>query len=46
MVGGAVMARVEDLAACTGADFSTNDIGAALEGIGLKFDASCVLRRA
>lgn len=46
VVGGAVMARVEDLAACTGADFSTNDIGAALEGIGLKFDASCVLRRA
>jgi hypothetical protein len=46
IVGGAVMARVEDPAACTGADLSSNDIGAALEAIGLKFDASCVLRRA
>ena len=46
VVGGAVMAKVEDPAACTGADFSSNDIGAALETIGLKFDASCVLRRA
>lgn len=46
VVGGAVMAKVEDPAACTGADLSSNDIGAALEAIGLKFDASCVLRRA
>ena len=46
IVGGAVMAKVEDPAAVTGADFSSNDIGAALEVIGLKFDASCVLRRA
>jgi hypothetical protein len=46
VVGGAVMAKVEDPASCTGADFSSNDIGAALEVIGLKFDAFCVLRRA
>lgn len=46
VVGGAVMAKVEDPAACTGADISSNDIGVALEAIGLKFDASCVLRRA
>lgn len=46
VVGGAVMAKVEDPASLTGADFSSNDIGAALEGIGLKFDASCVLKRA
>lgn len=46
IVGGAVMSRVEDLATSTGADYSTNDISAALEVIGLKFDASCVLRRA
>ncbi len=46
IVGGAVMSKVEDPAACTGADLSSNDICAALEMIGLKFDASCVLRRA
>ena len=46
VVGGAVMAKVEDPASITGADLSSNDIGAALEAIGLKFDASCVLRRA
>ena len=46
VVGGAVMFKVEDPAAQTGADFSSNDVGAALEVIGLKFDASCVLRRA
>ncbi len=46
VVGGAVMAKVEDPASCTGADFSSNDIGAALEVIGLKFDAFCVLKRA
>lgn len=46
VVGGAVTSKVEDLAACTGADLSSNDICAALEAIGLKFDASCVLRRA
>lgn len=46
IVGGAVMAKVEDPASCTGADFSSNDIGAALEVMGLKFDAFCVLKRA
>lgn len=46
IVGGAVMSKVEDPAACTGADFSSNDIGAALEVMGLKFDAYCVLKRA
>jgi hypothetical protein len=46
VVGGAVMSTVEDPASCTGADLSSNDIGAALEAIGLKFDAFCVLRRA
>jgi methylmalonyl-CoA mutase cobalamin-binding subunit len=46
VVGGAVTTKVEDLAACTGADLASNDICAALEAIGLKFDASCVLRRA
>ncbi len=46
VVGGAIMSKVEDPASLTGADFSSNDIGAALEVIGLKFDASCVLRRA
>jgi hypothetical protein len=46
VVGGAVMSMVEDLASCTGADFASNDIGSALEVIGLKFDAFCVLRRA
>lgn len=46
VVGGAVTSKVEDLAACTGADLASNDICAALETIGLKFDASCVLRRA
>ncbi|MDO9525818.1 MAG: hypothetical protein Q7J57_09845 [Gemmobacter sp.] len=46
IVGGAVMSKVEDPASCTEADFSSNDIGAALEVMGLKFDAFCVLRRA
>jgi hypothetical protein len=46
VVGGAVMSRTEDAASCTGADFSSNDIGAALEVMGLKFDAFCVLKRA
>ena len=46
VVGGAVTSKVEDLAACTGADLASNDICAALEALGLKFDASCVLRRA
>lgn len=46
IVGGAVMSKVEDPASCTGVDLSSNYIGAALEAIGLKFDASCVLRRA
>jgi len=46
IVGGAVMATRDDAADCTGADLATNDIGAALEAIGLKFDAFCVLKRA
>jgi len=46
VVGGAVTPNVEDLAACTGADLASNDICAALEALGLKFDASCVLKRA
>lgn len=46
IVGGAVMYKIEDAATCTGADFSSNDIGAALEVIGLKFDSFCILKRA
>jgi hypothetical protein len=46
VVGGAVMTKAEEIVAMTGADFSSNDIGAALEVMGLKFDASCVLKRA
>ena len=46
VVGGAVTPNVPDLAAATGADLSSNDICAALEALGLKFDSSCVLRRA
>lgn len=46
IVGGAVMSKVEDPASCTGADFSSNDVGSALEVMGLKFDAYCVLKRA
>lgn len=46
IVGGAVMAKAEDIASSTGADFSSNDVGAALEVMGLKFDAFCVLKRA
>lgn len=46
VVGGAVISKVPDAASCTGADFSSNDIGAALEVMGLKFDAFCVLKRA
>lgn len=46
IVGGAVMTKVGDVASCTGADFASNDVGAALEVIGLKFDAFCVLKRA
>ena len=46
VVGGAVMFKVADPASCAGADFCSNDVGAALEAIGLKFDASCVLKRA
>lgn len=46
IVGGAVMFKIEDAASCTGADFSSNDIGAALEVIGLKFDSFCILKRA
>jgi methylmalonyl-CoA mutase cobalamin-binding subunit len=46
IVGGAVMTKAEEIISITGADFSSNDIGAALEVMGLKFDASCVLKRA
>lgn len=46
IVGGAIMSTVEDVASCTGADHASNDIGAALEAIGLKLDAICALRRA
>ncbi len=46
IVGGAVMAKVEDPASSIGADFSSNDVGAALETMGLKFDAFCILKRA
>jgi methanogenic corrinoid protein MtbC1 len=46
VVGGAVMTMRDDAAAVTGADLASNDIGVALEAIGLKFDAFCVLKRA
>lgn len=46
IVGGAVMTTRDDAAECTGADLASNDIGAALQAIGLKFDAFCVLKRA
>lgn len=46
VVGGAVMTTRDDVAACTGADLASNDIGAALQAIGLQFDAFCVLKRA
>jgi hypothetical protein len=46
IVGGAVLAKVEDVAACTGADLSSNDVGAALGALGLEFDAFCALKRA
>ncbi len=46
IVGGAVMATRDDVAAATGADFASNEIDTALQAIGLQFDAFCVLRRA
>jgi hypothetical protein len=46
LIGGAVMSMVEDVASCTGADLAFNDIGAALEAIGLKPDALRTLKRA
>jgi hypothetical protein len=46
LIGGAVMSMVEDVASCTGADHAFNDIGAALEAIGLKPDALRTLKRA
>lgn len=46
IVGGAVMVAAEDIIAMTGADFSSNEISAALGVMGLKFDVSCVLKRA
>lgn len=46
IVGGAVMAKVDDITSSTGADYSSNDVGAALDVMGLKFDAFCVLKRA
>lgn len=46
VVGGAVMSKIDDAVPSTGADFSSNDIGAALEVVGLKFDSFCILKRA
>lgn len=46
IVGGAVLTTMPEVATCTGADLSSNDIGEALERIGLKFDSMCVLKRA
>jgi hypothetical protein len=46
VVGGAVLSRVENVAEYTGADFSTNDIGAALEVLGLTYGACRALMRA
>ncbi len=46
IVGGAALSNLEDPALCTGADLSTNDVSVALEAMGLKFDAFCVLKRA
>jgi len=46
VIGGAITQSREDVAVCTGADLSTNDIGAALEVVGLKFNAFCILKRA
>ena len=46
VAGGAVMGSVADPATVAGADFSSDDIGAALEAIGLKIDTTRVLRRA
>jgi methylmalonyl-CoA mutase cobalamin-binding subunit len=46
IIGGAIMTRLDDAASNTGADLSTNDIGVALEALGLKFDDFCVLKRA
>jgi len=46
IVGGAVLTLMDEVATCTGADLSSNDIGEALEAIGLKFDSMCVLKRA
>lgn len=46
IIGGAIMSTVEDVASCTGADHASNDVGSALEAIGLKLDAICALRRA
>jgi len=46
IVGGAVLTTMDEVATCTGADLSTNDIGEALGSIGLKFDSQCVLKRA
>jgi hypothetical protein len=46
IVGGAVMVKADDIVTSTRADFSSNDVGAALEVMGLKFDAFCVLKRA
>ena len=46
VIGGAITQSRGDVAVCTGADLSTNDIGAALEVVGLKFNAFCILKRA
>lgn len=46
LIGGPVLATVEDAASCTGADHAFREIGIALETIGLKSDALYTLRRA
>lgn len=46
VIGGAVTSKVEDPASCTGADFSSSDIGAALEAIGLKSEPVRMQKRA
>ena len=46
IIGGAITTRMDDAASGSGADLFMNDIGVALEALGLKFDDFCVLKRA
>lgn len=46
VVGGAIMSKVEDPASCTGADFSSADVGKALEAMGLKSEVLYMRKRA